>query len=92
MPSAFRKELVTTEAKVIASYNSARKLLSITNESENIIYISKDPQNIVENGFPIYPFETLIFDVADGDEPEYAFYAQTKEGSANVRIYENLVM
>ncbi|MEM2506945.1 MAG: hypothetical protein QXF61_07890 [Nitrososphaeria archaeon] len=64
----------------------------ITNEGETEIYVSKDPQSVNEVGIPVFPFETLVFDVADGDEPEYAFYAQTKVGTSIVRIYENLVM
>lgn len=91
MPSAFRKENVSSETKIIASYNMNRKLLMIINESENVVYVSKDPQNVMEFGIPIFPFETLVFDVADGDEPEYAFFAQCLEGVAIIRIYENLV-
>ncbi len=91
MPASFRREKVTTEPKAIASYNANRKLLMVINESEVTVYISKDPMNIVEIGIPLYPFETIVFDVADADEPESSFYAQTSEGYAIVRIYEALV-
>ncbi len=91
MPSAFRVERVGTEAKAIASYNPNRKLLMIINESEVTVYISKDPMGVVENGIPLFFYEALVFDVADADEPESAFYAQTEEGTALVRIYESLV-
>lgn len=64
----------------------------IINESEYIVYISKDPQNVANVGIALYPFEGIVFDVADGDEPEYAFFAQCPQGTARIRIYENLVM
>lgn len=91
MPSAFRKEVVGKEARIIASYNPARKLLLVINESDYTVYISKDPANIAENGIPVYPYESIVFDVADADEPEYAFYAVCPLGTAKIRIYEALV-
>ncbi|MEM0506805.1 MAG: hypothetical protein QXW58_06085 [Thermosphaera sp.] len=92
MPSAFRIESVGSEVKTVVSFNPNRKLLMIINESEYIVYISKDPQNVANVGIALYPYESIVFDVADGDEPEYAFFAQCLEGVAIIRIYENLVM
>lgn len=91
MPSAFRIEYVGSDVKTITSYNPNRKLLMIINESELTVYISKDPSNVTELGIPLFAFETIVFDVADGDEPEYAFFAQTIAGTSKIRIYENLV-
>lgn len=91
MPSAFRVEYVDSVGKAIASFNPVRKLLLIMNESDTTVYISKDPQNIVTAGIALYPFESIVFDVSDADEPEYAFYAQTVSGTAKLRIYESLV-
>lgn len=91
MPSNFRVEQVGSETKIIASFNQSRKLLMVINESEYIVYISKDPQKVAEEGIALYPYETIIFDVADGDEPEYAFFAVSPMGIAKLRIYENLV-
>lgn len=91
MPGAFRVEYVTPEAKQIASYNPARKLLLIINESDYTIYVSKDPVGVSETGIPVYPFESIVFDAADGDEPEYAFFAASPSSTAKVRIYEALV-
>ncbi len=88
---SFRLEYVSTESKCIATYNINRKLLMISNESEIVVYISKNPLSITENGIPLFPYETLVFDVADADGPEEAFYAQTQEGRARLRIYEALI-
>lgn len=91
MPSNFRREVVSTVPKIIASYNKFRKLLMIINESEYTVYVSKDPQNVVELGIPLFPYESIVFDIADADAPEEAFFAATDAGAAAVRIYESVV-
>ncbi len=88
---SFRLEYVSTEPRCVATYNINRKLLMITNESEVVVYISKNPLNITESGIPLFPYETITFDVADADAPEEAFYAQTRVGRARLRIYEALI-
>lgn len=91
MPGAFRVEYVTPEVRQIASYNPTRKLLLIINESDYTIYVSKDPVGVSESGIPLYPFESIVFDAADGDEPEYSFFCVSPSGTAKIRIYEALV-
>lgn len=91
MPASFRTEFVDSTIKCIATYNINRKLLLIINDSESVVYISKDPMYVKENGLPLYPYEIIVFDVADADEPETAFYAQALTGIAKLRIYEALV-
>lgn len=91
MGGAFRVEILSVEPKIVASYNPARKLILFINESENVVYISKDPLYVKELGIPLYPFESLVFDVADADEPEMAFYAAATADGSRVRVYEALV-
>lgn len=92
MPSAFRKEVVVDVVKQIASYNPYRKLILFWNESSAIVYISTEPTYVKENGIPLYPQESIVFDVADADAPESMFFAQCQENSTcTLRIYEALV-
>lgn len=91
MPGAFRREMVGTSVKQIASYNPARKLIMIVNDSEYTIYINKDPDGVKENGLPVYAFEIIVFDVADADAPEEMFFAVCESTNCPVRIYEALV-
>lgn len=91
MPSSFRTELVDNVVKAIASYNPNRKLILIINESDYVVYISKDPMNIEKDGIPLYPYEGIIFDVSDADSPEEMLFSVSPEGIAKIRIYEALV-
>lgn len=87
----FRTETVGAEVKLIASFNPRRRALLIVNDSENEVYISEDQEKILREGIPLYAYEALHFDTADGDKPEKAFYAQAPAGIAKIRIYEAVV-
>jgi hypothetical protein len=88
---SYRAITVTTNPTVIASYNPRRISLTIVNVGNNDVYISIDPQNIVANGFPLSPGMILTLVREDGDKAEYAFYAQTLTGTAELRIQEGVV-
>lgn len=91
MPGSFRSEVVDGNVKSIASYNPNRKLILIINESDYVIYVSKDPINVERDGIPLYPYEGIIFDVGDADSPEEMLFCVSPEGVARIRIYEALV-
>lgn len=90
MPGNFRVVSVGSAVTQIVSYNPNRKLILVLNESDYTIYVSKDPMNVKELGIAVYPFESIVFDVADSDSPEEALYA-VSEGVSKVRIYEAVV-
>jgi tagatose-1,6-bisphosphate aldolase len=83
----YAKTTLTPGVNIIASYNEKRKALHVINESEYTIYVSENQNGIKDNGIPVYPFEVLVYDKAEGDATEYAFYAYTDVQVA-IRVYE----
>lgn len=92
IPAAFRKEIVFDKVKPIASYNPGRKLIFFWNNSRYYVYVSTEPTNVKEEGIILYPGEGVVFDAADADPTEGAFYAvcDSEEG-CEVRVYESIV-
>ena len=87
---AWRAEVVGTTIKQIASYNDKRVSIQVLNVGDYEVYVSQNPTNVLEEGFPIYPLESLELNVNDGDEPRYALYAIAKSGEQELRIYEGI--
>lgn len=69
-------------------YNPARVSLVIHNTSLVTVYLSNDPLNVLENGFPVDPNIAVSFSITDGDEPQWQWWARTQAGTATLRIYE----
>lgn len=86
----FFKVVVTTQPTRILPFNPRRKTVTIINLGDYRIFISQNPTNIISEGFPIYPLEGITLDEEDGDEPEYALYAQTETGEVDVRVQEGV--
>lgn len=82
------KVVVDTTPRKITVYNAKRVALAIRNLQGNDVYLSEDPVNIVEQGFPLLAGDGIVFRKSDGDTPEMALWACTKEGSAELRIWE----
>ena len=88
---SYRAVTVSTTPTIIASYNPRRISLTILNYSSTTVFISINPTNIISEGFPIDPGVVITLAREDGDNPEYAFYAQTISGYAELRIQEGVI-
>ncbi|MEM2498366.1 MAG: hypothetical protein QXR81_08325 [Candidatus Nezhaarchaeales archaeon] len=87
---AWRAEVVGTTIKQIASHNDKRISIQVLNVGDYEVYVSQNPTRVLEEGFPIYPLESLELNVNDGDDPRYALYAVAKAGTQELRIYEGV--
>lgn len=79
---------VGTEIRKILVYNEKRTAVAIKSMAGSKVYLSEDPQNVLENGFPLDAGDAVVFRKSDGDMPEKALYACTETGTAELRIWE----
>lgn len=85
----FRKVVVGTTPTLVLSFNPRRVCWTIKNYSGSTAFISENPANIVSEGFPLGVGEFISYIKKDGDSPEYAIYAQTESGTAELRVQES---
>jgi hypothetical protein len=86
---AFRKVTVGTTPTIVVPFNPKRTGLTIYNNGTVTVYISDKQTNILEEGFPMPPGVYIGFAKVDGDETEYALYAQAEAGTGELRVQES---
>jgi hypothetical protein len=80
--------LVRTTITQIVPYNDKRLALALQNNGQFRVFISEDPQNVQEQGFPLDPGVMVSLSVADGDQPWWNIYGIAVGGTSEVRVYE----
>lgn len=85
---SFYNVIVSTDVTQIVPFNSKRTNLVIRNETGSTVYISADEKEILTKGYPLYAGEYVVFSEVDKDAVQYAFYAVTQTGTANLRVVE----
>jgi hypothetical protein len=85
----YRKVIVGTAPTIIAPYNPKRTGLTIYNSGSVTVYVSDNPTNIIEEGFPVDTGVTIGWLKVDGDTPEYALYGQVAAGTGELRVMES---
>jgi hypothetical protein len=88
--SLFSRQTIKAGEILSIYFNPRRVFLLIVNDSEATIYISQEMTEIKERGLPIYPYEILVFDKADGDKTEGPYYVYS-DVDTKIRIYEGVV-
>jgi len=84
----FRQVNVGTVAVQVVPYNPKRTCLSIMNNGDAKVYVSQDPQKILQEGFPLDPGRYISLIKALGDDPTIEIWAQAETGTQDVRIEE----
>lgn len=82
------KIIVDQTIRKITVYNPKRVALAIRHVSGETVYLSEDPVNVVEQGFPLEAGDGIVFRKVDGDTPEMTLWACTTTGTAELRIWE----
>ena len=85
---AYRKVMVGTEIKQLVSYNPKRLSLVIYNFGTDRIFISDNPTNVLDEGFPLEAGASISFHKAFGDRPEVALWGIAASGCQDIRIVE----
>lgn len=82
------KVVVDTTPRKIVVHNPRRVALAIRHLQGEDVYISEDPVNIVEQGFPLFAGDGLVFRKSEGDTTDMSLWACTRTGTAELRIWE----
>jgi hypothetical protein len=85
----YRKVTVGTTPTIVVPFNPKRTGVVIYNPGPTIVYVSDKQTNIVEEGFPVGTGVYLGWVKVDGDETEYALYAQVESGTQDIRVQES---
>jgi len=83
-----RKLVVSSEVTKILSYNKERISALIFNIGDYDLYVSENPTEIAENGFPIRAGMCLQIREKDGDDATKELYGICPSGSVELRIWE----
>ncbi|MEM4761498.1 MAG: hypothetical protein QW230_00790 [Thermofilum sp.] len=86
----FRVVVVGTSPQKIVAFNPRRTSLTIINNSFSTVYISRDPINVKETGYPLYPRDEVLLLQEEGDDPSAELYAQCESTGCELRIHEGV--
>lgn len=84
----WRAITATTTATKAASFNPARRSLSILNNGAANLFFSQDPTGLSTQGFILGASQEVTLTREEGDEPELDLYVQASAGSIDVRVQE----
>jgi hypothetical protein len=80
---------VDTVPRELAAYNPKRVGIVIFNNGTGRIYISENPANIIDTGFPLENGASFSLLKVDGDDPTVALWAQAESGTQDIRVAES---
>lgn len=83
----YTRNIPTTEIEV-TGYNKRRTSVAIMNLGTGRVFVSQDPANIADNGWPLDPGWAMGLTVLEGDEPDLALYAVSDVGTNGIRVVE----